>query len=217
MISVNDLAGEGVRVPSRPGAAEPDPLREPDALQEARLLDCRVSRVTSTAALLFGLRTALRFDEGNAALLVVRGLRTFGWDAGTASQPDGGGAGAEPRRELTVVSGAPGRLDDLVRAEFSFLPAARLEIIAEQVDFYVLDAEAPGDEPPRPGAGERADGHGPLPSWDSPCTVLQASGARPADATRGRSFRDGRWPAATGVHTVPGWVRGPKTAAVPRG
>lgn len=210
MISVNDLAGEGVRVPSRPGAAEPDPLREPDALQEALLLDCRVSRVTSTAALLFGLRTALRFDEGNAALLVVRGLRSFGWDTGTASQPDGGdagaaaetggggtgtasqpdgggaGAAAEPRRELTVVSGAPGRLDDLVRAEFSFLPEARLEIIAEQVDFYVLDAEAPGDELPRPGAGERAGGHGPLPSWDSPCTVLQASGARPADATRGR-------------------------------
>ncbi|MFC8230531.1 hypothetical protein [Streptomyces sp. NPDC057287] len=167
MISVIDLVGAG-DVPPPPRTAEPDPLREPDALREAQLLDCRVSPSDSTIALLFELRTAPRFDEGNAALLVVRGLRSFGWDAGT---------GPGPSTAMTVLSGVPGRLDDLVRAEFSFHPETRLEVLGERACFYVLDVEGAGGVPAGHSEGETEHGRGLPPSWESPCTVLQASGA----------------------------------------
>ncbi|MFG2428521.1 hypothetical protein [Streptomyces sp. NPDC048590] len=170
------------------GTAWPDPLREPDALREAQLLECRVSQLTSTASLLFELRTAMQIDEGNAALLVMRGLRSLDWTAGTA--PEGPTA-------RTVVSGVPGRLDDLFRAEFSFFPDSRLEILGERAEFYVLEAQGIGDVPPdytepdatgpgrtepdapEPGRSESgtAPPRGLLPSWDSRCTVLRASGS----------------------------------------
>ncbi|WP_406354023.1 hypothetical protein [Streptomyces sp. NBC_00658] len=57
-----------------------DPLREPDALQEVGLLDCRVCPLTGRAGLLLDMRSALQYRTGNAALLVVRGLRSFHWD-----------------------------------------------------------------------------------------------------------------------------------------
>ncbi|MFE2056313.1 hypothetical protein ACFQ6U_29675 [Streptomyces sp. NPDC056465] len=163
MISVIDLA-DGGDLPSPPPTAEPDPLREPDALAEAQLLDCRASPLTSTIALLFELRPAPRFDEGTTALLVVGGLRSCRWSAGTAPVPPAA---------MTVVSGVPGRLDELVRAEFSFLPDARLEVVGERAWFYVLEVEDAGDAPRTPAREVRGD----LPPWGSPCTVLRASGS----------------------------------------
>ncbi|MFJ2646194.1 hypothetical protein ACIO1C_05625 [Streptomyces sp. NPDC087420] len=76
MISINDLFQARPDSPVL-GSIEVDPLREVDALQEAQLLDSRVCHLTSTAALLFELRTSLQFEVGNSALLVVRGLRSF--------------------------------------------------------------------------------------------------------------------------------------------
>ncbi|WP_432104912.1 hypothetical protein [Streptomyces sp. bgisy091] len=208
MVRVNDLVvreDESAPAPGPHGGTSwPDPLREPDALREAQLLECRVSQLTSTASLLFELRTAMQIDEGNAALLVMRGLRSLDWTAGAA--PEGPTA-------RTVVSGVPGRLDDLFRAEFSFFPDSRLEILGERAEFYVLEAQGIGDVPPghtepghtepghtepghtepghtepghtEPGAPElrRSEGRtaapprGLLPSWDSHCTVLRASGS----------------------------------------
>ncbi|MEV6263260.1 hypothetical protein AB0M42_21260 [Streptomyces sp. NPDC051784] len=185
MVRVHDLvvrADESAPGPHG-GTSWPDPLREPDALREAQLLECRVSQLTSTASLLFELRTALQIDEGNAALLVMRGLRSLDWTAGAAPR------GPTAR---TVVSGVPGRLDDLFRAEFSFHPDSRLEILGERAEFYVLEAQGIGDVPPdytepgapepgRPEPGRSEDGtagpRGLLPSWDSHCTVLRASGS----------------------------------------
>ncbi len=56
-----------------------DPLRERDALLEVGLLDCRVCPLTGRSGLLLDLRTALQYRTGNAALLVVRGMRSFRW------------------------------------------------------------------------------------------------------------------------------------------
>ncbi|MEU9358293.1 hypothetical protein AB0D35_09305 [Streptomyces sp. NPDC048301] len=186
VVRVNDLVvREDESAPGPHGGTSwPDPLREPDALREAQLLECRVSQLTSTASLLFELRTALQIDEGNAALLVMRGLRSLDWTAGAA--PEGPTA-------RTVVSGVPGRLDDLFRAEFSFHPDSRLEILGERAEFYVLEAQGISDVPPDPPEPDRtepdrtepgrSDGRtaapprGLLPSWDSHCTVLRASGS----------------------------------------
>ncbi|BBC29433.1 hypothetical protein SGFS_007270 [Streptomyces graminofaciens] len=65
MTSVEDLfTGNGT-------SADPfdwDPLREPDALQDVCLLDCRVCPLTGRAGLLPVMRTALQYRTGNAAL-----------------------------------------------------------------------------------------------------------------------------------------------------
>ncbi|WP_405692725.1 hypothetical protein [Streptomyces sp. NBC_01185] len=179
LVVVYDLVvGEDEAAPGSPGSAGRDPLREPDALREAQLLDWRVDRPASTAALLFELRTARQLDEGNTALLVMRGLRSFDWTAGAA--PEGPTA-------RTVVSGVPGHLDGLFRAEFSFFPDSRLEMLGQRSEFYVLEAEGIGDVPPdrdvlpdRDVPPGRPDGEAPhvrglLPSWDSLCTVLRTS------------------------------------------
>ena len=80
MITVEDLLWIPGRVPGIP-APEMDPLVEHDALQEAQLLDLRIHALSSTAGLLFELRTALQFQHGNAALLVVHGLLNSRWRA----------------------------------------------------------------------------------------------------------------------------------------
>lgn len=65
-------------------AAKPemDPLVEANALQEAQLLDVRVHAVASAVGLLFEMRTALQLRRGNAALLVVHGVRELTWATG---------------------------------------------------------------------------------------------------------------------------------------
>jgi hypothetical protein len=60
-----------------------DPFRQSNALQEAQLLEARVEARTSTVGLLFELRMAMHFTEGNAAVLIARGAREFNWSAET--------------------------------------------------------------------------------------------------------------------------------------
>lgn len=165
MISINDL------VRARPCSAaldpaEPDPLREADALQEAQLLDSRVCQLTSTAALLFELRTSLQFESGNAALLVVRGLHSFGWNSPAVQGP---------LTALTVVSSVPDRLNDSFRARFAFFPDAQLEVVGELAEFHVLAVEGVGDVPPDYTDGDLKRVQEALPSWSSACSPLQAS------------------------------------------
>ncbi|THA73062.1 hypothetical protein E6R60_25745 [Streptomyces sp. A0642] len=165
MTSVNDL----VRAWPRSAAlesAEPDPLREVDALQESQLLDSRVCQLTSTAALLFELRTSLQFEVGNAALLVVRGLHSFGW-----SSP----AVRGPLTALTVVSSVPDRLRNSFRARFAFFPDAQLEVVGDLAEFHVLAVEGMGDVPPDYSDADLEHVQEALPSWSSACSPLQAS------------------------------------------
>ncbi|MEU5612973.1 hypothetical protein ACI2L4_01900 [Streptomyces sparsogenes] len=168
MVSVNDLVEYRVP-PAGFDAVEVDPLREADALVEAQLLDSRVCPLTSTAALLFELRTSLQFDVGNAALLVVRGLRSFGW-----STPAVPGALAA----LTVVSSVPDRRDDSFRMGCEFFPEAQLGVVGDLADFYVLDAEGVGDVPPDYSGADLKRVQGALPTWSSLCSLLQGSSSR---------------------------------------
>ncbi|MFF3350549.1 hypothetical protein [Streptomyces sp. NPDC002779] len=165
MISINDLV-HARPYPEFLGSVEVDPLREADALQEAQLLDSRVCHLTSTAALLFELRTSLQFDVGNSALLVVRGLHSFDWKS-PAKQV--------PFAALTVVSSAADRLSDSLRARFEFFPAAHLAVAGDLAEFYVLEVEGIGDVPPDYSSGDVTNIQGALPSWSSACSLLQAS------------------------------------------
>ncbi|HCO02150.1 MAG TPA: hypothetical protein DIT48_02060 [Actinobacteria bacterium] len=58
-----------------------DALNQRGALDEAQLLDVRFLTVESSVSLLFDCRIALQIRQGNTAVLVVRGLRLFEWDA----------------------------------------------------------------------------------------------------------------------------------------
>jgi hypothetical protein len=100
-MTVEELLSSALRLLSR--MPEMDTLREADALQEAQLIDLRVSALRSTAGLLFEFRTSLQFDEGNAALLIVRDLRDLRWCRDRIFAP---------LTALTVISSRVGDLDD---------------------------------------------------------------------------------------------------------
>ncbi|MER6733177.1 hypothetical protein [Streptomyces puniciscabiei] len=163
---MNNLVAARREISALAEAADPDPLREADALQEAQLLDSRVCQLTSTAALLFELRTSLQFDTGNAALLVVRGLTSFGWKSSVVQFP---------LAALTVVSSLPDRATDSFRAKFEFFPDAQLDVVGKQAEFYVLEVDGIGDVPPdyTELSQERIERE--LPSWSSMCTPLHMS------------------------------------------
>jgi hypothetical protein len=168
MISINDLV-HARPFPKVLGSVEVDPLRDADALQEAQFLDSRVCHLTSTAALLFELRTSLQFEEGNSALLVVRGLRSFDWKSPTKQVP---------LAALTVVSNAPDRLGDSCSLRFEFFPEAHLAVAGDLAEFYVLEVEGIGDVPPDYSSGDLNKVQGALPSWSSACSLLQESISR---------------------------------------
>ncbi|MEK2479128.1 hypothetical protein [Streptomyces noursei] len=140
-----------------------------DALQEAQLLGSRVCHLTSTAALLFELRTSLQFEEGNSALLVFRGLRSFDWSLPIKQAP---------LAALTVASSVPGQLGESFYVRFEFFPEAYLSVVGDLAEFYVLELEGIGEVPPDYSSMELTQVQDALPSWSSACSLLQASFSR---------------------------------------
>ena len=76
-------------------AVEVDALRDRDALQDAALLDIRVSGVWSCAWLLLDCKGALNIRDGNTAVLVVHGLDELTWGVRERPAQD---ASIEPSR-----------------------------------------------------------------------------------------------------------------------
>src|SRR5918997_1688834 len=60
---------------------EMDALTEPDALQEAALVDVRLSALDNSVGLLFDLRGALQLQDGDTAILIAREVTRMSWDA----------------------------------------------------------------------------------------------------------------------------------------
>ncbi|WP_157488781.1 hypothetical protein [Pseudofrankia sp. DC12] len=168
MIEISSLAEKGEYVSSG-GSLDADPLRVVDALQEVQLLDCKVSPLTATAALLFELRTALQIDIGNSAVLVVRGLRKFSWSWL---------AGYRPLVAATIVSSAPKFDLDSFTMEFGLFPDADLIVTGNSAEFYLLEVDGIGEAIPNYVDADLASIRGALPTWSSRCTVLQASSSR---------------------------------------
>lgn len=148
-------------------AAQPemDPLTEADALQEAQLLDVRIHSVTSTVAMLFDLRTALQFMEGNTALLIAHGVQEFAWSA----EPR-----ASARTAWNVVSSKPSVCDGTFSVVLGFVPSARLVLRAVGAEYYVGDVAAIGDTPPDYGGADDALIRAGLADWGSPFAPVHA-------------------------------------------
>ncbi|GAA2723362.1 hypothetical protein [Actinocorallia aurantiaca] len=150
---------DGVPLPER------DPLREADGLLEAQLLDTRVETLSSRAGLLFELRTTMEFSKGDAAVLVVGGVRDFTWTA-------------DPRPTLrtawSVVGSTPFADDGLFTLELAFSPEARLRLTAETAEFYVADIPRLGPRVPDYETDATAIRDN-LPSWSSRVSLRGAS------------------------------------------
>lgn len=145
---------------------EIDPLVEDDMLMETQLLDAHVSHVGSVAALLIEFRTGLQFDDGNTALLVVRGMREYLWHSSSVAQS---------LLAWTILGSEPRVSQNTFRLDLSFYPDATLRLEGSSAEFYVLEVPGISDAPPDytnqdfPGVSDS------LPRWSSLCSVLQST------------------------------------------
>jgi hypothetical protein len=163
MTSIEDLfAGMTDAASARP--IDWDPLREPDALQEVGLLDCRMCPLTGRAGLLLDMRSALQYRTGNAALLVVRGLASFQWNE-------------EPlERDLlsfAIMSSTPAAARRGWRMDLGLIPDGELSVTGRGADFHLLEVEGIPGAPPDYTERRLNEVREGLPWWDSDCTVLQ--------------------------------------------
>lgn len=144
---------------------EADPLREPDALQEAQLLAARVEALPSTVGLLFELRTAMQLREANTAILVARGVREFAWSAEPRSTD---------KTAWNVVGSEPKPAGWPFEMEINFIPQARLQLVAENMEFYVGNVGGLGIGLPDYGIDDDATVRANLAHWQS---LFSATGA----------------------------------------
>ncbi|WP_106403019.1 hypothetical protein [Actinocorallia populi] len=164
MLRAQDLF-HGTAEPETAPLPERDPLREPDVLLDAQLLDTRVETLVSRAGLLLELRTTMEFTKGDAALLVAHGVREFTWTA--ASRP-------VPPSAWTVASSVPGASDGLFTLDLVFLPEARLRLTAERAEFYVADVPRLAPRVPDYETDDPAAIRNNLPAWTSPFSLRGA-------------------------------------------
>ena len=155
-------------------AAEPgqDPLRVPDVLREAVVLDVRCECVRMTAAVLIDLRHCIEVVGGDAALIVARGVRSCAWEVG-ANVDHGpldtlyGGfwwvAGSDCRPD-------PGR-PDWLRLHVDVAMSTALTLVAERFDYFLADVPGLPDFPDL-GAGPDALVRASLPDWAKPVCLL---------------------------------------------
>lgn len=165
MRTIEDLIWTSGWAPGTP-SPDMDPLVERDALQEAQLLDLRLHALSSTAGLLFELRTALQFEYGNAALLVVRGLQQSSLQAIQR--------GGEKTAWSVVGSGM--RIESgLLGLNIALSPDSSVRILGSRAEFYVLDVPGIGEAPPEYCSDEERSIRIGLPGWGSSFSLLQAS------------------------------------------
>ncbi|MFJ7159813.1 hypothetical protein ACIQUQ_33355 [Streptomyces sp. NPDC101118] len=144
-----------------------DPLKEPDALQDAQLLDARFCPTANRAALLFDMRTASFYPLGNAAVIIVRGLRSLSWNG----LPQGRSLMA-----FSVISSQPSLIADRGwLLNLRFFPDGDCSVGGESAEFHLLEAHGIPEAPPSYPGRHLDEVHHELPSWTSPCTVLQSA------------------------------------------
>jgi len=161
MLRAEDLFRGTAETGSVP-SADTDPLREAGGLVETQLLDTRVETFASRAGLLLDLRTTMAFAKGDAALLVLHGVREFAWNAKSCDAP---------RTAWNVVGSRPGSEGGLFTLDLDFLPEARLRLVAGSAEFYVADVPRLGPRVPDYTADDAAAVRNNLPSWNSPFTL----------------------------------------------
>lgn len=138
---------------------EADLLTERDALQEADLVGIRVDAGESRVAVLFDLRQALQFREGDTAVLVARGVERLEWS--------GEGSQREHRMAHPVMSSVPDHGDGRVRLVLECLRGARLEVVATSAEFFVGTVPGLPEAPPNFVEDDESKIRAEMPGWSS--------------------------------------------------
>ena len=146
---------------------DPDPLVEPDALQEAQLLGIKFDATTGALGVLFDLRTALELRNANTGLLVARGVWEVSW-LSTSRPTD--------LTAWTIGSSLPGSGG----MKFSMWPApgAQFSFKSTAMLFTCGDVPHLNDAPPNYLDLDASSVQGQLASWESEFEATAASQTR---------------------------------------
>lgn len=121
------------------GMPEMDAITDRDALQEADLVDVRLTAVGGWLAVLFDLRTSLQFRLANTAVLVMRGVQRVDLVLGESG---------EHRSAHYVMTSVPAVRGALFSVELVCLNGWRLSSAATAAEFYVGDVAGLPPTPP---------------------------------------------------------------------
>ncbi len=131
-------------------------LWEEDALAEADLLEVRQCLASRTVGLLLDLRQALQIREGNAAVLLVRGVTAIEWHDETT----------KTGRPAWKIVGSVPRLDsEGFSLETSFIWPATLRIKGRRGELYVGNIAGLSPAPPDYVHDDDVTIAADLPSW----------------------------------------------------
>ena len=139
---------------------ESDPLTEPDALQEAVLVDVRFNSVVNSVGLLFDLRNALQFQAPDAmvAVLIARGLRSLSWPI----ELDG-----RPRSWMVALSSELDPSAGTFRFRLGFVSQPWLTLESGGAEFFVGEMDGVDAAPPDYGEDDDVTVRLGMPSWES--------------------------------------------------
>lgn len=145
---------------------ESDPFQEDDALQEAQLVAVHIDAARSRGALLFDLRNALQLRSGNAAVLVLGGIRSFRWSP-------------EFRRSnwtaWNVVSSELRTEGGMFELQLAFVPDAELHVAVHASGHFYEVLMALPERPPDYTVDNDATIEAGIPQWDTTLEVVSAS------------------------------------------
>lgn len=151
---------------------EMDALTEADALQEAALVDVRLSPLDNSVGLLFDLRGALQLQDGDTAILIAREVARVSWHA-------------EPRRGRTwfaTTRSVPDTSEGRFVLELGFVPDAKLTVEAAGAELYVGAMEGVDGPPPDLVTDADAAVRRSMPRWDAAFEPVAATFLDPIDA-----------------------------------
>jgi hypothetical protein len=148
-------------------STDSDPLREDDALQEAQLVAVHIDAVRSRGALLFDLRNALQLRSGNAAIVVLKGIRIFRWSRDFRRGN---------RTAWNVVSSEPRADGGMFKLDLAFVPDAELHVALDtSAHFYEVRMTALPETPPDYTIDDDPTIEAGIPQWDTTLEVVSAS------------------------------------------
>lgn len=146
---------------------EADALRDDGALAEAALLDIRFDAVRSELQLLVDCRGALQLEAGNTAVLVLKQVKIFQWEAevviprvwrtviGSQARPQGPGA-----FELTA---------------FFVDPGESMRVVCAAGEFFIGDVPGCDEPPPNFLTASDNEVRAQLQGWNSEFSPVHAS------------------------------------------
>lgn len=146
-----------------PAPLDADPFTDESALEEAQVLDVRFDAVNGIVGVLLEMRLAGMYDEGNAALLTARGVESLTVSADVV--------GHRLVREVSAV--VTERVAGRVRLGLHVTASSALSVVADEVDFWLLEVDGIGEAPPDYGDPDESAVQAGLPQWTSTGQVLQ--------------------------------------------